>query len=126
MTRDELLDVLEVVAAAKSKTMSQADARIWFEIIGSLSKAVAMEAVRDHLRDKPGVWMEPGHIYQRGREIMRNASLNAVAKDVPPQPRAIEGSKQYSDERHRRRVIAEFARKVKSPEPLRDGEASNA
>ncbi|MEX7470163.1 hypothetical protein AB4Z39_10670 [Mycobacterium adipatum] len=126
MNRDDVIDVLTAVAAADRRTVGEADVQIWLGVLEHIPLDVALEAVRDHLRDKPDMWMQPGHVYQRSREIMRNKSLNAVAKDVLPQPKAVEGSKQYSDERHRRRVIAEFARKVKSPEPLRDGEAESA
>lgn len=126
MNREEVIDVLSVVAAATRRTVGETDVKIWGSIIGSLTKEVALEAVRDHLRDKPGVWMEPGHVYQRSREIMRNRSLNAVAKDTPPQPKAIEPATQYSDVEHRRRVIAEFARTVKSVPALKPGEAETA
>lgn len=126
MNRDDVIDVLTAVAAADRRTVGEADVQIWLGVLESIALDVALKAVRDHLRDKPGVWMEPGHVYQRSREIMRNRSLNAVAKDVLPQPKAIEGSQQYSSEEHRRRLIAEFARKVKSPEPLKQGEAESA
>ncbi|WP_160111002.1 hypothetical protein [Mycolicibacterium houstonense] len=71
MNRNEVIDVLSVVAAATRRTVGEVDVEIWQGIVGSLSKDVALEAVRDHLRDRPGVWLEPGHVYQRSREIQR-------------------------------------------------------
>lgn len=71
MNRNDVIDVLSLVAAATRRTIGETDVEIWGSIIGPLPKELAMEAVRDHLRDKPGVWLEPGHVYQRAREIGR-------------------------------------------------------
>lgn len=125
MTRDEVIDVLSVVAAATRRTVGELDVTIWQGVIGSLDKADAIQAVGDHLRDKPGVWLEPGHVYQRARENTRNKSMNAVVAETKA---AIEAAKpgEHSSAEHRRRLIEEFARKQKSPEPLKPGEAESA
>lgn len=65
MTRDELLDVLEIVAAAKSRTIGNADLVVWQEIIGHHPYMAAVNAVKAHLTECPGVWLEPGHVHQR-------------------------------------------------------------
>ena len=72
MTRDDVIDVLTVIAAATRRTVGNADVDIWEPVIGSLPKELALEAVRDLIRDRPGVWIEPGHVYQRARAIRRD------------------------------------------------------
>ncbi|MES5383874.1 hypothetical protein [Mycolicibacterium conceptionense] len=79
MNRNDVIDVLSVVAAATRRTIGETDVEVWQRIIAPLPKDVAMEAVRDHLRDKPGVWLEPGHVYQRAREIMRERNCRPSA-----------------------------------------------
>lgn len=71
MNRDDVIDVLTVVAAASRRTVGNADVDVWHAVICDLPKELALRAVRDHLRDKPGVWLEPGHIYERVRAIRR-------------------------------------------------------
>lgn len=72
MNRNDVIDVLSVVAAATRRSVGEADVSIWEPIIGSLPKDLALQAVRDHIRDSPGVWLEPGHVYQRARAIRRD------------------------------------------------------
>lgn len=72
MNRNDVIDVLTVVAAATRRTVGNADVDIWQEIIGDLDKARCLKAVRDHLADAPGVWLEPGHVRQRVRAAIRD------------------------------------------------------
>lgn len=72
MNRNDVIDVLTVVAAATRRTVGEADVTIWAGIIGELDKDLALQAVRDHLRHKPGVWLEPGHVYEGARAIRRD------------------------------------------------------
>lgn len=72
MNRDDVIDVLSVVAAATRRTVGETDVDIWQAVIGDLPKEIALRAVRDHLREKPGIWLEPGHIYERVRAIRRD------------------------------------------------------
>lgn len=65
MNRNEMIDVLSVVAAATRRTIGEADVTIWMGVCGDVPKPFALEAIRGHMRDQPGVWLEPGHIYQR-------------------------------------------------------------
>lgn len=65
MNRDDMIDVLSAVAGAYNRTIGNADVEIWMRVCGDVPKEFALEAVLEHLRDKPGVWLEPGHIYQR-------------------------------------------------------------
>ena len=72
MNRDDVIDVLTAVVAADRRTVGHADVDIWRAVIGDIPKDLALQAVRDHLREQPGVWLEPGHVYQRARVFMRD------------------------------------------------------
>lgn len=72
MNRNDVIDVLTVVAAATRRSVGEADVNIWSEVIGGDDKQLALKAVRDHLRDRPGVWLEPGHVHQRVRAMVRD------------------------------------------------------
>lgn len=72
MNRDDVIDVLTAVAAGDRRTVGDADVDVWQAIIGELAKDYALQAVRDHMRDRPGVWLEPGHVYQRARALRRD------------------------------------------------------
>lgn len=72
MNRDDVVDVLSVVAAATRRTVGETDVDVWQAIIGDDNRELALRAVRDHLADKPGVWLEPGHVHQRVRAMVRD------------------------------------------------------
>lgn len=86
MTRDDVIDVLTAVAAADRRTVGDADVDVWQAIIGELTKDFALQAVRDHLRDRPGVWIEPGHVYQRARALRRDEMDRTVPAAIEPAP----------------------------------------
>ena len=72
MNRNDVIDVLTAVAAANRRTVGEGDVDVWQAVIGDLPKDDALQAVRDHLREQPGVWLEPGHVYQRARTLVRD------------------------------------------------------
>lgn len=72
MNRDDVIDVLSVVAAATRRSVGETDVEIWLGVIGDLDKPDALQAVRDHLRERPGIWLEPGHIVERVRATRRD------------------------------------------------------
>jgi hypothetical protein len=84
MTRDDVIDILTAVAASDRRTVGQSDVDVWQAIIGELPKDFALQAVRDHLRDRPGVWMEPGHVYQRARALRRDEMERAPLPVIKP------------------------------------------
>lgn len=73
MNRDDVIDVLSVVAAATRRTVGETDVEIWLGVIGGDDKQLALRGVRDHLAERPGVWLEPGHVHQRVRAYIRDA-----------------------------------------------------
>lgn len=82
MNRDEMIDVLSVVAAATRRTVGRADVEIWMGICGDVPEAFARQAIRDHMRDSPGVWLEPGHIWQRWKAYRRDESGREIAAEI--------------------------------------------
>lgn len=72
MNRNDVIDVLSVVAAATRRSVGETDVDVWQAVIGDLSKDQCLLAVRDHLRERPGVWLEPGHIVERVKAKRRD------------------------------------------------------
>ncbi len=82
MNHDEMVDVLSVVAAATRRTIGRADVEIWMGVCGDVPEDFARQAIRDHMRDNPGVWLEPGHIWQRWKAYRRDESGREVARGI--------------------------------------------
>jgi hypothetical protein len=72
MTPEDIIDVLSAVAAIDRRTVGEADAIVWHQIIGNLPKDDALTAVINHARECPGIWLEPGHIVAEVRAIRRD------------------------------------------------------
>lgn len=72
MNRDEMVDVLTAIAVGDRRTVGRTDVDFWWTVIGDLPKDLALQAVRGHFRERPGVWLEPGHINERVRAIKRD------------------------------------------------------
>jgi hypothetical protein len=72
VNRNDVIDVLSVVAAATRRSVGETDVDVWQAVIGDLGKEQCLLAVRDHLRDRPGVWLEPGHIVERVKAKRRD------------------------------------------------------
>lgn len=85
MTRDDVIDILTAVSAGDRRTVGQSDVEVWQAIIGELPKDFALQAVRDHMRDRPGVWLEPGHVYQRARALRRDELDRASPPEITSQ-----------------------------------------
>lgn len=71
MNRDDIIDLLTAIAAGDRRTVGNADVEFWQAIVSDVPKDLALEAVRNHFRERPGVWLEPGHIVQGARDIQR-------------------------------------------------------
>ncbi|MEZ0366787.1 hypothetical protein ACAG26_24240 [Mycobacterium sp. pUA109] len=91
MNRNDVIDVLSVVAAATRRTVGKTDVEIWLGIIGDDDKQLALRAVREHLRDCPGVWLEPGHVHQRVRAIRRDELEREPDADREARQAALDG-----------------------------------
>lgn len=113
MNRNETIDVLSVVAAATRRTVGESDVEIWHGIIGELTKDLALQAVHRHLRDCPGVWLEPGHVYQKAREIRRT---EAAAEGPTPDYEALcESKAEDADELAANRLARQQSPAIERP-----------
>ena len=74
MNKSDIVDVLTAVRAGDNRTVGQGDVEMWFQVIGDLSKDLAIRAVVDHRKNAPGVWLEPGHVNQRVHGYMRDTA----------------------------------------------------
>lgn len=65
MNHHDIIDLLTTVRAGDNRTVGQGDVEMWLAVIADVPKAFAMDAVIAHRRERPGVWLEPGHIAER-------------------------------------------------------------
>jgi hypothetical protein len=72
MNRDDIIDVLTAVSAGTGREIGEVDVQLWQSVIGAIPKDFALSAVFAHFRDRPGVWLEPGHIFERWRDYRRD------------------------------------------------------
>jgi hypothetical protein len=82
MNRVEIIDILTAVQVVDHRTVGEGDILMWGAIIGDLSKDDALQAVLDHRREQPGVWLEPGHIYERVRAIRQDRFQRQPLTDI--------------------------------------------
>ena len=75
MSPEDIIDLLCVIAAVDRRTIGEADVAVWHELIGDLPKDLALQAIKDHFREQPGVWLEPGHIVAGVRAIRRDRAM---------------------------------------------------
>ena len=93
MNRNELIDVLTAVGVAKSRAMGQTDVDIWGGIIGEFTYDEAIQAVTAHLKESPGVWLEPGHVYQRVMSERRLAAMSESREEREARQAALDAAK---------------------------------
>jgi hypothetical protein len=72
VNRQDIIDILSVVRVVDHRTIGEVDVIVWFDTIGDLAKDDALQAVRAHFREQPGVWLEPGHVVTGVRAIQRD------------------------------------------------------
>lgn len=111
MNRNDVIDVLTAVAAADRRTVGETDVDVWQAVIGDLPRSLALTAVRDHLRENPGVWLEPGHVYGRVK-VMRRDQLDRESAD---DRRAREDQRDLALEARNRERLGELIEAVGKP-----------
>ena len=72
MNRSDVVDVLTAVAAGTGREIGEVDVQLWQSVMGDIPKQFALDAVLTHFRERPGVWLEPGHIVQRWKDYRRD------------------------------------------------------
>ena len=81
MTPDETHELLKLVAAATRRTVGEEDVLIWHAVLAPLDPPRCRAAVLDHIRHRPGVWLEPGHVWAAARTV-----TDPAAETPPPDP----------------------------------------
>ena len=80
MNHHDIIDLLTAVRAGDNRTVGHGDVEMWHAVIGDIPKLFALEAVIAHRRERPGVWLEPGHIAERWESHRRDR----VQRDESP------------------------------------------
>lgn len=76
MTRNEVIDLLTLIASFDRRTAGKTDVTAWQAAVGDLAWPDAQAAVIEHFRESTD-WLMPAHIRQRVAAI-RQARLDAA------------------------------------------------
>jgi len=71
MTEEEAFKLLMECSARDNRQVSRPHAVVWAEDLHDIPFQDAREAARAHYREKPGVWLLPGHIIAGAKAIRR-------------------------------------------------------
>jgi hypothetical protein len=69
---EDVIDLLTIVSVGDKRTVGEADVVHWQKLIGQLDKDECADAIMAHRAEKPGVWLEPGHIFVRVKAKQRD------------------------------------------------------
>lgn len=85
MNIDELKKLIGAIAASDRRTISKVDVDFWAAMSheGSWTLNAAMQALIQFRVNRPGEWLEPGHITGIIREARRKAAATFEAPAVP-------------------------------------------
>lgn len=113
MTIDELKVVVAKIQLGDNRQVDRLVLEYWWELIGDTNYDDALAAVNMHRREKPGLWLEPGHVLAGAR---RAADIRAreERKNRP----AIEPEQVTLD---RARFEAETAAAIEAARKKREG-----
>jgi hypothetical protein len=84
MNRDEIIDILTAVQVVDHRTVGEGDITMWGAILSDLPKDLALQAIIDHRREQPGVWLEPGHIVAGVKAIRQDQAMRQPLAVEPP------------------------------------------
>jgi hypothetical protein len=72
MDRDDVIDLLTIIAQIDNRSIGDPEIVIWQELIGRYAKDDCLQAIMDHRSQEPGVWLEPGHVVKRVRAAVND------------------------------------------------------
>lgn len=72
MDRVDVVDLLTIVQSGDSRTIGEIDIGFWLQMLGAYDKDDCLDAIIAHRSEKPGVWLEPGHVVGRVRATKRD------------------------------------------------------
>lgn len=79
---NDMVDVLTVVAINDRRTVGESDVHWWLALADDgqwPSKEFALASIVRHANDRPGVWLEPGHITAYWHALRREANETFLA-----------------------------------------------
>jgi hypothetical protein len=69
MNEPEAFQLLTLASARDNRTVSPSVARVWASDLERVSLADAVEALTLHYRERPDVWLQPGHVVAGVRRV---------------------------------------------------------
>ena len=73
MDRDIVVNLLTIAQANDHRTFGVVDIELWCRVLGNITETEAVDAILAHLKERPGVWLEPGHVVERVKAARRDA-----------------------------------------------------
>ena len=69
MEEREAFQLLTLASARDNRTVSQSVAAVWAADLERVALADAVEALTLHYRERPDVWLQPGHVVAGARRV---------------------------------------------------------
>ena len=69
MNEPEAFQLLTLASARDNRTVSQSVAKVWALDLRNVTLADAAEALTLHYRERPDVWLQPGHVVAGARRV---------------------------------------------------------
>lgn len=71
MNPEQVIDLLAIVQAGDNRTVGENDVILWAQVLAGCDPDDCAEAIVAHRRERPGVWLEPGHVVAGARTVRR-------------------------------------------------------
>ena len=84
MNLDDTGTLLAKIAAIDNRVVDEYTILGWQELLANISLPNALDALNEHRRNSPGVYLEPGHILA-GARLARNRNLDRMKTPEPPE-----------------------------------------
>ena len=81
----ETHELLILASAIDHRTVDDGIVSVWQQILADTQYKPALQALTDHRRNSPGVYLEPGHIVQGIRQAReRHREMHGIHPAPPP------------------------------------------
>lgn len=64
MLKSEMIGVLGLISAVDNRVVDRVMIEVWYDMLGHMTKDEALAALREFRLTQPGVYLEPGHLWQ--------------------------------------------------------------
>lgn len=72
MDRDDIIDLLSIIAVNDDRSIGDTDIALWIQMIGLHAKDDALDAIQAHFLEYPDTRITPGHVNQRVKAMVRD------------------------------------------------------